>query len=78
MATLEHTFTMTPSPADAANKILRNSSYHAIRFLSCTFDNGVLTLGGRLPSFHLKQVAQSAVQGIEGVQRVENRIEVSV
>ncbi len=64
------------SPADVAKKILGTNSYRPIRFLDCTFENGVLTLGGRLPSFYLKQVAQIAVAQVEGVERIENRIEV--
>jgi osmotically-inducible protein OsmY len=68
--------TVSKSPADVATAILRNNSYKPIRELTCTFEDGVLTIGGRLPTFHLKQVAQTAVQGIEGVNAVDNRIEV--
>ncbi len=68
--------TSSESPANIANQILRASAYPPIRSLTCTFRDGVLTIGGDLPSFHLKQVAQAAVQGVEGVMQVENRIEV--
>lgn len=76
MAT-EQTMTQSESPADMANRILRNSSYHAIRHLTCTFHDGLLTIEGGLPSFHLKQVAQTLVQGLEGVVQIENKIEVT-
>lgn len=69
--------TTNPSPAEIASRILRGSSYHALANVTCTYDNGVLTIGGRLPSFYLKQVAQNAVQQIEGVIQLDNRIEVS-
>jgi hypothetical protein len=37
----------------------------------------VLVLRGRAPSYFLKQIAQSAVVGIDGVRRIVNRIEVA-
>ncbi len=77
MAMVERPMTENESPADIAKKIFCGNSYRPIRYLSCTFDNGVLTIGGRLPSFYLKQVAQNAVQEIEGVVQIENRIEVA-
>lgn len=77
MPTLEENMTRNETPADVAHKLLSTSSYRPLRSLQCTFDNGVLTIGGRLPSFHLKQVAQCAVIGIEGVVRVENKIEIA-
>jgi osmotically-inducible protein OsmY len=64
------------SPADVAARLLWDSSYHMVRQVNCSFHDGILTMEGRLPSFHLKQVAQTVVQGIDGVVRVENRIEV--
>ena len=35
-----------------------------------------LYLEGKVPSFHLKQTAQSLLQSIEGVNRVINHLEV--
>ncbi len=77
MAPAEHSLTRLESPDETAQRILQNVAYHPIRSLSCTFHAGVLTLDGRLPSFYLKQVAQTAVRGIEGVAQVENRVEVT-
>ena len=68
--------TTNESPADIARKILQDNAYRPIRCLTCTFDQGVLTIDGRLPSFHLKQVAQNCVQNIAGVVQIENHIEV--
>ena len=39
-------------------------------------DVRVLILNGSLPTYYLKQVAQEAVARIEGIARIENRIEV--
>jgi osmotically-inducible protein OsmY len=65
------------SPADTAQRIYRDSPYHALRHLECSFADGVLTIAGRLPSFFMKQVAQTSIQHVVGVERVENRVEVS-
>lgn len=40
-----------------------------------TVDNVVIVTGS-VPSYYLKQVLQSELSRIEGVQRVENRLEV--
>jgi osmotically-inducible protein OsmY len=55
---------------------LQGNPYHALRFISWDYRDGVLTLHGRLPTYHLKQMAQAAVAAVEGVERVLNRIEV--
>lgn len=36
----------------------------------------VLTLRGKVPSFYLKQMLQTVVKSIEGVQAVNNNVEV--
>lgn len=77
MMTAEHPNPARHSPADTAAGIFRNSSYQSIRGLKCSFLDGVLTIEGCLPSFHLNQLALTAVQDIEGVERIENRVEVA-
>ena len=68
----------TVSPADAARRILRECPYYAIRLLQCSYINGILIIGGRVPSYYFKQLAQAYVQQIPGVNQISNRIEVSV
>lgn len=36
----------------------------------------VLTVKGSVPSFYLKQMLQSALQGLEGIRQIENDVEV--
>lgn len=36
----------------------------------------MLVLEGVLPSFYLKQLLQEALQGIEGIKRIDNRVDV--
>jgi hypothetical protein len=55
---------------------LKASPYPPIRQLVCEFDDGLLLLQGRLPSYFHKQLAQVAVADIVGVRQVINQIEV--
>lgn len=77
MMTVERTKPTLHSPGDIAARIFRDSSYRAIRSLSCSFLDGVLTIEGRLPNFHVNQIALTAVQDIKGVERIDNRVEVA-
>jgi osmotically-inducible protein OsmY len=61
---------------ETARVQLQHSPYRAIRRVSCRFEDGVLTLIGAVPTYHYKQLAQTAVCGIAGVARIENEIEV--
>jgi len=55
---------------------LQHSPYRAIRRVSCRFDDGVLTLLGQVPTFHHKQLAQTAVAELDGVREIINSIRV--
>jgi osmotically-inducible protein OsmY len=57
----------------AAHPYFRGTSY-PISFQS--FEK-VLVVTGRVPSFYLKQILQSEVAHLEGVDRVENQVEVN-
>lgn len=65
------------SPDKAARQILGESPYQPIRLLRCSFDNGVLTIVGRVPTFYQKQLALFAVQQVSGVEVVKDLIQVS-
>lgn len=60
----------------AAEVRLQECGYPAVRRLTCTFHEGILVLHGVLPSYFLKQVAQTLVSGIGGVVEILNRAEV--
>jgi hypothetical protein len=66
-----------PETSEEAESRLRRSGYLAMRHLSCAFRAGVLTLRGRLPSYYLKQVALAVVTTVEGVERIDDQIEVA-
>jgi osmotically-inducible protein OsmY len=55
---------------------LQGMAYHALKQIVCEYRDGTLVLRGRLPSYYLKQVAQTAVARVAGVERVVNQIEV--
>ena len=64
------------SPQAVAERGLRSSRYSALQHVSCDCRGGVLVLRGCLPTYYLKQVAQEVVAHLEGVQGVENQIQV--
>ena len=55
---------------------LRESSHRSLWAVACDYRTGVLTLTGRVASYHVKQLAQTIVGKIDGVERVVNRLEV--
>jgi hypothetical protein len=65
------------SPQAVAEQGLRSSRYPALKTVSCDYQEGVLVLRGRLPTYYLKQIAQEVVaHQVKGVGRLENRIQV--
>lgn len=55
---------------------LQHSPYRAIRRIRCSFQDGVLTLHGQVPTYHYKQLAQTAICDIPGVRQIVNAIDV--
>lgn len=56
---------------------LKRSSFRSLHAVSCEYEDGVLRLRGRLPSFFLKQLAQTLVaRQLNGTARIDNRVEV--
>ena len=46
------------------------------RGIDCNYEDGVLTLHGRLPTYYLKQVLQTMLANVDGVTRIENQVDV--
>jgi len=40
------------------------------------FNENVLTIRGRVPTFYLKQLLQDALKRLDRVRRIENRVDV--
>ena len=69
----------TGSIADLVNQRLRKQCPHRFNFKDVTYHygQGTLTLKGRLPSFYLKQVLQTLLCDIEGVEIIDNQVDVN-
>jgi len=65
-----------PGVVDHARAQLLRNPYLALRNVHCDYGDGVLTLRGWLPTYHLKQLAQTAVASLDGVTRIVNDIQV--
>ncbi len=72
--------TIRPSsdPAELAQAKLTASPYLALRTLTCDSHEGVLAIRGRVPTFYLKQMAQTAVRDVPGVEEINNQIQVDL
>ena len=66
----------TDNIEEFARICLQHSHYRAIRRIRCSFSKGVLTLHGNVPTYHYKQLAQTAICDIPGVDRIINAIDV--
>ena len=55
---------------------LRQSPYLPLHEVTCELCAGVLTLVGRVPSYYLKQIAQTVVCSVEGVFQINNQLSV--
>src|SRR5437764_990821 len=61
----------------AVQERLRNSAYIELRGISWTINNKILCLRGRVSSYYVRQLAQACVQGLEGVEAIDNQLEVT-
>ena len=62
--------------ADEARRRLCRSSHFHLREMTCDSNCGVLSVSGRVPSYYLKQVVQSSLTGIDGVEQIVNDVDV--
>lgn len=59
-----------------AERRLHDSAYGALKQVHCECHAGVLHLRGHVPSYYLKQMAQSLIAAAPGVRQIDNRLEV--
>jgi osmotically-inducible protein OsmY len=59
---------------DQVQKGLRESGYPALSHVKVIESDGLVTLQGSVPSYYLKQVAQSIALGVEGVRNTANEL----
>jgi hypothetical protein len=68
-----------PPPIEivARQRLQENCPYaFYFRCISVQFRDGVLTLRGRVPTFYLKQMLQTWLRNLDGVQRIDNQVDV--
>lgn len=74
------TLSITSPTAEELTRIARmrltESPYFFLKGLECRCAGGVLTLQGRVPMLRLKQFAEDIVSRIDGIESIDNRIEV--
>jgi len=60
-----------------AEKCLGQSLYPELKRVRFDFRHGILTLYGVVSNFHARQIAQELMQGIEGIQIIDNQLLIS-
>ena len=60
----------------AALKLLQSSGFAAVRRLRCEVTGAVVIVHGVVPSYYLKQMAQTAILRLDGIRGVKNLVEV--
>lgn len=66
-----------PIEAEVCDRLKRHCTFRGyLDSLTVEVVEGTLILTGRLPSFYLKQVLQTAMKTVPGVKRIDNRVDV--
>ena len=68
--------TSRASVKELAERRLRSNPYLSLRNVTSDYFDGVLVLRGCVPTYYLKQMAQEVTTDLEGVERIDNRIQV--
>jgi osmotically-inducible protein OsmY len=63
--------------AERVERALRATGYGSLRGIMVTVRARDVTLGGRVPSYYLKQVAQTTALTVAGAQSVRNDLDVA-
>ena len=66
-----------PPPGRTGRARLRATGYGPLRGIEVTVQARLVILGGRVPSYYLKQVAQAAAMAVPGARQVRNDLDVS-
>jgi osmotically-inducible protein OsmY len=62
--------------AERVERALRATGYGPLRSVDVTAHARLIILEGRIPSYYLKQIAQSIALTVQGVEHVKNDLEV--
>jgi osmotically-inducible protein OsmY len=74
MAATQWNVEMTSSSAlrDRIDRALGTSGYLPLRNIRVIAEEGRVSLVGRVPTYHMKQIAQATVLSVDGIDAVEN------
>jgi hypothetical protein len=62
---------------EARGRLEQNALFRGrSRLIRIDENDGTLVLRGRLPSYYLKQVLQATLRDIDGVTKIDNRVDV--
>ena len=62
--------------AERVERALRATGYGPLRGIAVTVRARLVVLGGRVPSYYLKQVAQTTALAVPGTRQVRNDLDV--
>jgi osmotically-inducible protein OsmY len=62
--------------AEHVERALRATGYGPLRGIQLAVQGRLVILGGRVPSYHLKQVAQATALAVPGAHQVRNDLDV--
>jgi osmotically-inducible protein OsmY len=62
--------------AERVEHALRATGYESLRVIQVTVQARLIILGGRVPTYYLKQVAQTTALAVPGAQQIRNGLEV--
>lgn len=62
--------------AERVKRALRATGYGALRGVVISVSGRVVLLLGRVPSYHLKQIAQATARAVPGAHQIHNGLEV--
>lgn len=62
---------------DSVHRALRASGYGQLLNLRAHCEQGRVTLQGCVPTYYLKQVAQSVLKAIDGIRDIDNDVKVT-
>jgi osmotically-inducible protein OsmY len=66
-----------PDPiSERAHARLRQAPYLELRHVECIWEENILKLRGHVSSYYLRQIAQTLVQGLDGVEAIDNQLDV--
>jgi osmotically-inducible protein OsmY len=71
-----HMPALDQSLAERVDQAIQTNPYISRRTLRFETDGSRIVLHGRVPSYYQKQMAQEAVRHVEGVEQIENCLEV--